>query len=113
MELHLRSCWTDFSQEKCDFLNSLNSLEVRIKGNGRGRLLSLMAASLRVALFNDAPVLARPSLKMKLERMQRTGRKLCPDDALYPASSVRSTVGVSAFFSTLETDWAPSAFSPH
>lgn len=53
-----------------------------MKGNGRGRLFSLMAERLRVALFNDAPVLARPSLKMKLERTRRTGRKLCPDAAL-------------------------------
>lgn len=106
-------CRTDLSPEERDFSNSPNSLEVRIKGNGRGRLLSLMAKSLRVALFNDAPVLARPSLKMKLKRMRRTGKELCPDADLYPASSVRSTVGASVFSSTLETDWAPSAFSPH
>lgn len=36
-----------------------------------------MAESLRVALFNDAPVLARPSLKMKLERVRRTGGGGC------------------------------------
>lgn len=91
-------------------------LEVGMKGNGRGWLLRLMAGSLRVALFffNDAPVLARPLLKMKPERRRnRTGGNPCPDAALQPASSVRSTAGVSVFSSTLETDWAPSAFSPH